>query len=61
MIDTVARTVMLGWELAQPLASDSPKQRIVRSSPTKPFSATSGPAQCAGLFYRRIEIEKKHQ
>lgn len=45
---------MLGQEVATLLALDSPKQRIIRSSPTKPFSASSRPAQCAGLFFKTM-------
>ena len=44
---------MLSRELTKLLALNPPKQRNVHSSPTKPFSASSRPAQCAGLFFKR--------
>ena len=47
---------MLSRELTKLLALNPPKQRDVHSSPTKPFSASSRPAHCAGLFFKETLI-----
>ena len=47
---------MLGRELTNILALKYTWQRNVNSSPIKPFSASSRPAHCVGLFFKEALI-----